>query len=103
VLLTAVVTHAPLGVVIPVMVVAGAISMAWNGLSVTAAAELAGLARSGAAIGFQQTTLSVTGVVVPVAFAYAVDSTSWEGGFALAAIGPVAGWWLLGRLPPSAP
>jgi sugar phosphate permease len=103
VLLTAIVTYAPLGVVIPVMVVAGAISMAWNGLSVTAAAELAGLARSGAAIGFQQTTLSVTGVVVPVAFAYVVDSTSWEGGFALAAIGPFVGWWLLGLLPESAP
>ena len=58
VLLTAVVTDAPVAVVVPVMVVAGAISMAWNGLSVTAAAELAGRARSGAAIGFQQTTLA---------------------------------------------
>ena len=85
------------------MVVAGAVSMAWNGLSVTAAAELAGLARSGAAIGFQQTTLSVTGLIVPVAFAYVVDSTSWEGGFALAAVGPFLGWLLLGRLPESAP
>ena len=35
--------NAPVAVVVPVMVVAGAISMAWNGLSVTAAAELAGL------------------------------------------------------------
>ena len=85
------------------MVLAGAISMAWNGLSVTAAAELAGLARSGAAIGFQQTTLSVTGLIVPVAFAYVVDSSSWESGFALAALGPLFGWWLLGRLPESAP
>jgi dipeptide/tripeptide permease len=77
--------------------------MAWNGLSVTAAAELAGLARSGAAIGFQQTTLSVTGLIVPVAFAYVVDSTSWESGFALAAVGPLLGWLLLGRLRESAP
>ena len=103
VLLTALVTHAPVGVVIPVMVVAGAISMAWNGLSVTAAAELAGLARSGAAIGFQQTTLSATGLVVPVAFAFVVDSSSWASGFALASIGPLVGWWLLGLLPESAP
>jgi sugar phosphate permease len=99
VLLTAVLTNAPAGVVIPVMVVAGAVSMAWNGLSVTAAAELAGLRRSGAAIGFQQTTLSVTGVLVPVVFAYVVDTTSWEAGFALASVGPFVGWWLLGRLP----
>jgi sugar phosphate permease len=103
VLLTAVLTKAPITVVLPVMVVAGAVSMAWNGLSVTAAAELAGLARSGAAIGFQQTTLSVTGLIVPIAFAYAVDSTSWEVGFALAAIGPFLGWCLLGLLPESAP
>jgi sugar phosphate permease len=98
VLLTAVLTKAPVAVVLPVMVVAGAVSMAWNGLSVTAAAELAGLARSGAAIGFQQTTLSVTGLIGPVAFALVVDSTSWEAGFALAAVGPLLGWVLLGRL-----
>ena len=41
-LLTALLADAPVGVIVPVMVVAGAISMAWNGLSVTAAAELAG-------------------------------------------------------------
>ena len=99
VLLTAVLTKAPLAIVVPVMVVAGAVSMAWNGLSVTAAAELAGLRRSGAAIGFQQTTLSVTGVLVPAAFAYVVDTTSWEAGFALASVGPFVGWYLLGRLP----
>jgi sugar phosphate permease len=98
VLLTAILGQAPVGIVLPVMVVAGAISMAWNGLSVTAAAELAGLARSGAAIGFQQTTLSVTGLIVPIAFALVVDSTSWQAGFALAAVGPFLGWLLLGRL-----
>jgi sugar phosphate permease len=103
VFLTAVLTKAPVVVVLPVMVVAGAVSMAWNGLSVTAAAELAGLARSGAAIGFQQTTLSVTGLIVPIAFASAVDSTSWEVGFGFAAVGPFLGWWLLGLLPESAP
>ena len=46
VLLTAVLTNAPVAVILPVMVVAGAVSMAWNGLSVTAAAESAGLARA---------------------------------------------------------
>jgi len=98
VLLTAVVTNAPVAVVVPVMVVAGAISMAWNGLSVTAAAELAGRAKSGAAIGFQQTMLGVIGALVPFAFAYVVETTSWRTGFALASIGPLLGWYLLGRL-----
>ncbi len=97
-LLTAVLADAPVELVVPAMVVAGAISMAWNGLSVTAAAELAGRSRSGAAIGFQQTTLAVIGVLVPAAFAAVVEATSWRTGFLLASIGPLAGWLLLGRL-----
>jgi sugar phosphate permease len=99
VLLTAAFTDAPVAIIVPVMVVAGAISMAWNGLSVTAAAELAGRSRSGAAIGFQQTTLAVIGLLVPAVFAFVVDSTSWRIGFGLASIGPLVGWFLLGRLP----
>ena len=87
-----------LALVVLVVVVAGAISMAWNGLSLTAAAELAGRARSGAAIGFQQTTLGIIGVLVPVLFAIVVETTSYQAGFALAAVGPLAGWWMLGRL-----
>jgi sugar phosphate permease len=97
-LATALAADADLALVILVIVVAGAISMAWNGLSLTAAAELAGRARSGAAIGFQQTTLGVIGVVVPVLFANVVETTSYRAGFALAALGPLAGWWMLGSL-----
>jgi MFS family permease len=98
-LLTAAFARSSLIVVVVVIVVAGTISMAWNGLSLTAAAELAGRARSGAAIGFQQTTLSLIGVVIPVAFAAVVEAVSWRAAFALSALGPLVGWWLLGRLP----
>jgi sugar phosphate permease len=98
VLLTAILAGAPVAVIVPVMILAGAISMAWNGLSVTAAAELAGREKSGAAIGFQQTTLAVIGVAVPAGFAVVVEATSWRTGFALASIGPLVGWFLLGRL-----
>lgn len=89
---------APLAVLIPALVVAGGISMSWNGLSLTAAAELAGQARSGAAIGFQQTVLSLVGVGTPVAFAAVVGATSWRAGFAFAALFPLAGVLALGRL-----
>jgi sugar phosphate permease len=98
VLLTAVLADAPIVLLVPAMIVAGAISMAWNGLSVTAAAELAGRARSGAAIGFQQTALAVIGVLIPAGFAAVVEATSWRTGFLLASLGPLAGWLLLGRL-----
>jgi sugar phosphate permease len=80
------------------LVAASVISMAWNGLSLTAAAELAGRARSGAAIGFQQSMLSLVGVGVPVAFAAIVEATSWQTAFGLSALGPLAGWAMLGTL-----
>ena len=89
--LVAVVLDASAVVLVAAFVAAGAISMAWNGLSFTAAAELAGRGRSGAAIGFQQTALSVIGLGVPVAFATTVSATSWRLAYALAALCPLAG------------
>ena len=98
--LVAVLVQAPLAVLVPALVVATALSMTWNGLSYTAAAELAGVARSGAAIGFQQTTLAVVGFLAAPMFAGVVDETSWRAGFAVCAAAPLAGWWLLGQLAP---
>ena len=95
---TALTAQARVAVVVLVTIAAGAISMAWNGLSLTAAAELAGRAKSGAAIGFQQTALSVIGVGVPLAFAFLVEATSWQTAFAVSALGPLAGWVMLGTL-----
>ena len=89
-------TAAPLGVAVPAFLVAGGLSMAWNGLSFTAAAEAAGEARSGAAIGFQQTVLSVVGAAVPPLFAALVVGTSWRTAYAVAAAIPLVGWWALG-------
>ena len=97
-LATALLAQSRISLVVTVIVLAGAVSMAWNGLSLTLAAELAGRARSGAAIGFQQTTLGVIGVLVPVLFANVVEATSWRTAFALSAVGPLAGWLMLGRL-----
>lgn len=79
---------------VPALAVATALSMAWNGLSFTIAAEIGGR-RSGAAIGIQQTALAAAGVGVPVAFAAAVSATSWQAAFLAAAAFPVAGWLLL--------
>jgi len=84
-------------ILVPVIVAATGLSMAWNGLSFTIAAEVGGR-RSGAAIGIQQTVLAGSGVAVPVAFAAAVSAASWQAAFGLAAIFPLAGWWLLGSL-----
>ena len=98
--LTAALVTVPLGVLVPMLVVATALSMTWNGLSYTAAAELAGSTRSGAAIGVQQMVLSIVGFVAAPVFAALVDESSWRTGFAVFAAGPLVGWWLLGQLAP---
>ena len=93
--LAAAVLDAPSVLLVPAFVLAGGLSMSWNGLSFTAAAELAGRGRSGAAIGMQQTALSAAGALVPPAFAALVAATSWRVGFALAAVFPLVGVQLL--------
>jgi sugar phosphate permease len=91
----AAVLSAPLAVLVPAFVLAGGLSMAWNGLSFTAAAEIAGRTRAGAALGMQQSALAAAGALVPPAFAAVVAASSWRLGFAAAAAFPLAGVALL--------
>jgi sugar phosphate permease len=86
---------APLPLLLPALVLAGALSMSWNGLSFAAAAELAGHARSGVAIGLQQTILNGAGAVMPGMFGALVAATSWQVGFVAVALFPLAGWRVL--------
>jgi sugar phosphate permease len=92
---------APLAVLLPVLVVAGVMSLAWNGLAFTAAAESAGAGRSGAALGFQQTVLGITFAVATPLFAALVGATSWRVAFAVAAVIPLAGVLALRQVPAS--
>jgi hypothetical protein len=92
---TAALAGGPLWLLVPVVVAAGGLGMAWNGLAFTAAAEMAGAARTGAAIGFQQTVLSGIGIVVPLVFAASVSHVSWAFAFLLAAAFPLAGRFAL--------
>ena len=88
--LVAALVDEPLAVLAPAFVVAGVLSMAWNGLAFAASAEVAGHARTGAALGFQQTLLGVVGAAAPPAFA-AIAASSWRLAFALSALGPLLG------------
>ena len=90
-------TDAPLALLVPLFVVAGVLSMSWNGLAYAAAAEAAGSARTGAALGFQQTLLGVVVAGAPPAVA-AVAAHSWRLAFFLAAAGPAVGVLILQRL-----
>ena len=92
---TAALAGGPVSLLAVTLAVAGALSMAWNGLSFAAAAELAGSGRSGAAIGFQQTVLSAIGIVAPPLFAATAAGLSWGAAFLIAAVFPLAGWVVL--------
>ncbi len=90
-------TDSPLLLLVPLFVVAGVLSMSWNGLSYAAAAETAGGARTGAALGFQQTLLGVVVAGAPPVIAL-VATHSWRLAFFLAAVGPACGVLILQRL-----
>jgi sugar phosphate permease len=93
----AVATEAPLALLIPLFVVAGVLSMSWNGLAYASAAEMAGAARTGAALGFQQTLLGVAVAGAPPVLA-AIATHSWRAAFFVAAAGPAAGVLILRRV-----
>jgi predicted MFS family arabinose efflux permease len=87
--------EAPLLVLVPVLLIAGSLSFAWNGLSFNSAAELAEPGRSGTAIAIQQTALFGMAALVSPAFGWLVEATSWQAAFLIMAVGPLAAWWLL--------
>lgn len=91
----AVAADAPLAVLLPLLVAAGVVTSSWNGLAFTAAAEMAGRARAGTAMGLQNTLVSVIGVGASPLFGVLVEATSWRAGFAVFALAPLAGWWVL--------
>ncbi|HEX2345452.1 MAG TPA: MFS transporter [Gaiellaceae bacterium] len=95
IVVTALLAGGPLGLLVASVAISGGLSMAWNGLAFTAVAELAGAARSGAAIGLQQTVLSASGMIGPPVFAATVSAGSWSAAFVIAALFPVAGSLML--------
>jgi sugar phosphate permease len=94
---------ASLWLLVPALVAAGTFSLSWNGLSFTAAAEIAGRSRSGAAIGLQQSFLAAGSIATPIAFAAIVHASSWRTGFVLAALSPLLGYALLSPLAERSP
>ncbi len=97
-LLTAVAVGAPLALLVPLLVAAGTLAMSWNGLAFAAAAELSGRARSGVAIGLQQSVLNGIGAAYPPLFGAFVAATTWRDGLAAVALLPLAGRHMLRAL-----
>jgi len=97
-LATALLVDAPALLLLPVLLAAGVLTMSWNGLSFTAAAELAGRDRAGTALGLQGTVMRGLSAGAGVGFGALVAATSWPAAFALLALLPLAGWLLTGPL-----
>ena len=97
-LLAALLVPAPDGATALALIAAGVLTMAGNGVSFAAAAEMAGPARVGTALGLQNTVLFVAVAIAPPAFGLAVGVLSWPAAFALAGACPLVGWWILGPL-----
>jgi len=96
--LTAVLAAGPGVLLYPALLVAAVATMTWNGLAFTAAAEIAGRARAGTAMGMQNTIVSVGGVLAPTAFGALVEASSWGLAYGALAIAPLAAFFILSPL-----
>jgi len=93
----AAVMNAPLPLLVVLFVIAGVLSMSWNGLAYAAAAEATGARKTGAALGFQQTLLGVVVAGAPWTIA-AIATHSWRLAFLVAAAAAALGVVILSRL-----
>jgi sugar phosphate permease len=93
--LAALLSGAPTAVVVPLLIAGGAAMSSWNGLSFTAAAEIAGRARAGTAMSLQNTLLSVLGIFATPLFGFLVEQSSYQVAFLSIVAAPVLGWWVL--------
>jgi sugar phosphate permease len=86
---------APNAVLVPLLVLGGAAISSWNGLSFTAAAEIAGRARAGTAMSLQNMLVSISGAIASPLFGLLVEATSYRAAFLTIAAAPVLGWFVL--------
>jgi sugar phosphate permease len=77
------------------LAVAAVLTMAGNGVSFAAVAEMTGPDRVGTALGLQNTVLAVAVAVASPLFGAMVGLVSWTAAFAITATFPLVGWWLL--------
>jgi MFS family permease len=85
-------------VLLPLLVIGGAAISSWNGLSFTAAAEIAGRARAGTAMSLQNMLVSILGAAASPLFGLLVEATSYRAAYLSIAAAPILGWFVLGPL-----
>ncbi|RKT51549.1 MFS transporter [Saccharothrix australiensis] len=92
----AVLDGAPVWLSAAVLVPTTALALCWNGLAVTAAAELAPEGSSGTALGMQNTASYLGATITPAVAGWVAVSLGWPAALLLAAAGATAARLLLG-------
>lgn len=90
--------HGPAWFAAPIGVAAAVATMTWNGLSFTAAGEIAGKARAGTAMSLQNTVVAVGAAIGAPLFGVLVDVAGWPAAYVALAIGPLLAWRVLAPL-----
>lgn len=90
--------HSPAWFAAPIGVAAAVATMTWNGLSFTAAGEIAGKARAGTAMSLQNTVVAVGAAIGAPLFGWIVDVAGWPAAYVALAAGPLLAWRVLAPL-----
>jgi len=93
--LSAVLVEAPVWLLAVVLVPTTALAVCWNGLAVTAAAEMAPEGSSGTALGMQNSANYLSATITPALAGWVAVSVSWPAALLLAAGAAVAARVLL--------
>jgi sugar phosphate permease len=97
--LCAALLEAPVWLLAVVLVPTAALALCWNGLAVTAAAELAPEGRSGTALGMQNTANYLSASITPALAGWVVVTVSWPAALLLAALAAASARALLRTQP----
>lgn len=82
----------------PFVIASAVATMTWNGLSFTAAGEIAGRAKAGTAMSLQNTVVATGSAIGAPLFGVAVTLVGWPLAFVLLALAPLAAWRVLAPL-----
>ncbi|MEU7530845.1 MFS transporter [Saccharothrix sp. NPDC042600] len=97
--LCAALDRAPVAVLVVVLVPTAALALCWNGLAVTAAAEMAPEGNSGTALGMQNTANYLSATLTPAVAGWAAATLGWPVALLVAATAAGAARFLLTRMP----
>ncbi|GAA0227260.1 MFS transporter [Saccharothrix mutabilis subsp. mutabilis] len=100
--LCAALDRAPVAVLVVVLVPTAALALCWNGLAVTAAAEMAPEGSSGTALGMQNTANYLSATLTPPVAGWVAATLGWPVALLVAATAAGAARFLLTRTPLSA-